>query len=159
MVEVDGQYMPLCIAAARAAHQREIPVVLDSGSWKPGMAKLLPLVDTVICSADFRPPGCRTEEQVIQFLCSREVRRIAITRGASTVRYVEGGQRGEIHIRKVRAVDTLGAGDIFHGAYCYYACNPARSFRDALTEAGRVATFSCRYAGTRLWMQSFRRPA
>ena len=62
IVEVDGQYMPLCIAAARAACERGIPVVLDSGSWKPGMPKLLPFLDTVICSGDFRPPGCRSDK-------------------------------------------------------------------------------------------------
>jgi sugar/nucleoside kinase (ribokinase family) len=154
IVLVDGQYMPLCIAVAEAASQRGIPVVLDSGSWKKGMRKLLPFVDTVICSGDFRPPGCQSEKDVVEFLRSRKVQRIAITRGQAPIRFLEGQTRGEVPVRRIRPADTLGAGDIFHGAYCYYA-SQGLSFRAALAEAARVATFSCRYAGTRLWMEKF----
>ena len=155
IVLVDGQYMPLCIAAAKAAHVRGIPVVLDSGSWKPGMAKLLPLLDTAICSGDFRPPGCRSQSDVFEFLAERKIRRVAITRGDSAIRFLEDGKRGEIPVRRIRPVDTLGAGDIFHGAFCYYACQPGQTFRSALAAASRVATFSCRFAGTRSWMKRF----
>lgn len=156
IVQVDGQYMPLCIAAARAASERDIPVVLDGGSWKPGMSKLLPLLDTVICSADFRPPGCRTENEAFEFLAAKRVRRVAMTRGQSSIRFREGGVTGELPLRPTRCVDTLGAGDIFHGAYCYYACGPSHTFRGALLAASRIATFSCRYAGTRSWMDHLR---
>ncbi len=155
IVEVDGQYMPLCIAAARAAHERGIPVVLDSGSWKPGMAKLLPFLDAAICSGDFRPPGCRTEDDAFEYLSARKVRRIAITRGGSAIRFSEQGECATITVKKVKAVDTLGAGDIFHGAYCYYACKPGMAFREALAAASQVASFSSRYAGTRSWMSYF----
>ncbi len=155
IVLLDGQYMRLCIAAAKAAHARGIPIVLDSGSWKPGMAKLLPFLDTAICSGDFRPPGCRSESDVFEFLAARKIRRIAITRGDSAIRFVEGNSRGEIPVRRIRPVDTLGAGDIFHGAFCYYACQEGTKFREALRLASNVATFSCRYPGTRLWMERF----
>jgi len=157
IVEVDGQYMPLCIAAARAACERGIPVVLDSGSWKPGMPKLLPFLDTVICSGDFRPPGCRSDKDVFEFLAERRIRRIAITHGGSSIQFVEGGRRGEVVVRRIRPVDTLGAGDILHGAYCYYACRPGAKFRDTLVAAARLATFSCRYVGTRSWMRKYPR--
>jgi sugar/nucleoside kinase (ribokinase family) len=155
IVLLDGQYMPLCIAAAKAAHARGIPVVLDSGSWKPGMAKLLPLLDTAICSGDFRPPGCRRESEVFDFLAKRKISRVAITRGDSAIRLVEDGRCGEIPIRRIRPVDTLGAGDIFHGAFCFYACQPRQTFGSALAAASRVATFSCRFPGTRSWMKRF----
>jgi sugar/nucleoside kinase (ribokinase family) len=157
IVEVDGQYMGLCIAAARAAHQRGIPVVLDSGSWKPGMTKLLPFLDSAICSGDFRPPGCRSENDVLEFLAGRHIPRVAITRGNSSIRFLDGGRSGEIRVRQVRPIDTLGAGDIFHGAYCYYACQAGTSFREALKAASEVASFSIRYAGTRSWMSRYRR--
>jgi sugar/nucleoside kinase (ribokinase family) len=157
IVEVDGQYMSMCIAAARAAHERGIPVVLDSGSWKPGMAKLLPFLDTVICSGDFHPPGCRSEKDVFAFLAEEKIPRIAITHGGSSIRLLESGKHSQIRVNKIRPVDTLGAGDIFHGAYCYYACHAGGTFREALAAAAEVATFSTRYAGTRSWMSRFRR--
>lgn len=157
IVLVDGHYMPLCIAAARLAHERGIPVVLDSGSWKAGMAELLSFIDIAICSDDYRPPGCRNIDDVLEFFAAQGIRQAAITRGASGIRFVDGGKHGRIAIEKIRAVDTLGAGDIFHGVFCYYAGQPGYSFRDALGVAARAATFSCRYPGTRLWMEKVSR--
>jgi sugar/nucleoside kinase (ribokinase family) len=149
---VDGHYMPVGIAAARAARKDGIPVVMDSGSWKEGMERLLPLVDVAICSDDYRPPGCRDTGAVLDFLRGQGIRRVAITRGASPLRFMDDGKAGKIAIDKIKAVDTLGAGDIFHGAFCYYFSQQDASFRDALSKAARVATFSCRYSGTREWM-------
>jgi len=60
-----------------------------------------------------------------------------------------------IAVTKIRAVDTLGAGDIFHGAFCYYISQPGYEFREALSAAAHVATFSCRDPGTRWWMEKF----
>lgn len=154
IVQVDGHYMPLCIAGARPAHSRGIPVVLDSGSWKEGMDKLLPSVDIAICSDDFRPPGCRDDSDTLEFLAAQGIGQVAITRGAAPVIYLDNGKRGKIPIAQVRPIDTLGAGDIFHGAFCY-SCAVGRSLRDSLAFAAQVATVSCLHPGTRLWMQAF----
>jgi len=152
---VDGHYMTMCVAAARLARQRGITVVLDSGSWKQGMDELLEAVDVVICSDDFHPPGCSTDEAALADLVRRGIKKAAITRGPGSILYCDQGERGEIVVPPVQAVDALGAGDIFHGAFCYAACRPESRFRDSLAFAARVATFSCQYRGTRLWMQSF----
>lgn len=153
---VDGHYMPVGIAAARAARKNGIPVVMDSGSWKEGMERLLPLVDVTICSDDYRPPGCRDTADVFDFLRGRGIRRIAITRGAAPIQFADDDQAGRIAIARVKAVDTLGAGDILHGAFCYYFSLLGASFRDALNKAARVATLSCRYPGTRAWIPESR---
>jgi sugar/nucleoside kinase (ribokinase family) len=149
---VDGHYMVHAIAAAREARKHAIPVVMDSGSWKIGMNKLLPFVDVAICSDDYRPPGCRETADVFDFLRARGIRRIAITRGAAPIQFADDGKAGRIAMARVKAVDTLGAGDILHGAFCYYFSQPGASLRDALGKAARVATFSCRFSGTREWM-------
>ena len=151
---VDGHYMQLCISAARAARQRDVAVVLDSGSWKEGMHQLLPLVDVAICSESYRPPSCRDHKDVFAFLQAQNIRHIAITSGAAPIRLLDRGKYGRIAIEPIRPVDTLGAGDILHGAFCYYACRPGTSFRDALTKAARAASFSCQFPGTRQWMKS-----
>lgn len=157
IVQVDGHYMKLCIAAARAAHERGILVVLDSGSWKKGMSELLRFVDIAICSEDYRPPGCRDVNDAIEFLGAQKIGQIAITRGARGIRVADQQRRATIAVPKIRAVDTLGAGDIFHGAFCYYISQPGYQFREALSAAAHVATISCRYPGTRSWMEKFRR--
>jgi sugar/nucleoside kinase (ribokinase family) len=155
---VDGHYMPMCIAAARAARQRGIPVVMDSGSWKTGMDRLLPCLDIAICSKTFRPPGCRSTREVFDFLAAQGITRIAITGGPSPIRTLEEGTSASIAVENVCALDTLGAGDIFHGAFCYYASQAEHSFAVAVKKAAHVAGFSCRFPGTRLWMRKFQSP-
>jgi sugar/nucleoside kinase (ribokinase family) len=155
IVQVDGHYMPLCIASARLSRSRGIPVVLDSGSWKEGMPELLPSIDIAICSDDYRPPGCRDTSDTLEFLAGKGIRQMAITCGAAPLIYTDNRKRGKIPIAGIRATDTLGAGDIFHGAFCYYACQMGPNFRDSLAFAARVATVSCRHLGSRLWMEAF----
>jgi sugar/nucleoside kinase (ribokinase family) len=148
---VDGHLMTACVAWARAAEEQGVTVVLDGGSWKPGMELLLPHIETAICSADFQPPGCSGHQQVIEFLKGYGVRQIAITAGSSPIRFVSGQGSGCISVPEVPVVDTMGAGDILHGAYGYYT-SVGLNFPDALTRAASVASNSCRFRGTRAWM-------
>ena len=77
--------------------------------------------------------------------------RWAITRGTNGVIWKDGGTSGEIPAVSVTAVDTMGAGDIFHGAFCH-AYAPTGDFVEALNSANRIAARSCETAGTRAWM-------
>jgi sugar/nucleoside kinase (ribokinase family) len=152
VVLVDGHYMQACQTWARAAHARGIPVVFDGGSWKDGTEELLSSVDTAIGSADFLPPGCATENDVLSYLKKCGVPNIAITRGSASVRFVSGAASGIVPIPQVQVADTMGAGDIFHGAFCYYS-SIGRGFVEALESATRIAAESCRFRGTREWMK------
>ncbi len=149
---VDGHYMPAAKSWATAAHDHRVPVVLDGGSWKNGIEELLKYVTTAICSADFSPPGCFTEDDVFNYLKSQKVRNITITRGAEPIRFASGDKAGFIVVPQIEMLDTMGAGDIFHGAFCYYSAT-GLSFEDSLRQAAVVAAESCRYRGTREWMQ------
>jgi sugar/nucleoside kinase (ribokinase family) len=152
VVLVDGHFMEACQAWSRTARARGIHVVLDGGSWKDSTNELLKNIDTAICSADFMPPECLTENDVIKYLLDCGVKNIAITRGAEPIRFVSNGTSGVIPVPHVQIVDTLGAGDIFHGAFCYYA-STGSPFVDALRAAATVASESCRFHGTRKWMK------
>lgn len=152
VVLVDGHYMQACQAWSGVARSRGIHVVLDGGSWKDGTDELLKRVDSAICSADFLPPGCLTENDVFSYLRSSGVTNIAITNGAEPIRFVSGGRSGIVPVPQVQLVDTMGAGDIFHGAFCYFVSNGSL-FEEALRNAARVASESCRFHGTREWMK------
>ena len=56
-VLVDGHHLPVALEVAREARRREVPVVLDGGSWKPGLDELLSHVDVAVVSAAFTVPG------------------------------------------------------------------------------------------------------
>jgi sugar/nucleoside kinase (ribokinase family) len=153
-VLVDGHYMQACQAWAAAAHSRKVRVVFDGGSWKDGTAELLQFVTTAICSEDFLPPGCTNEDEVVAYLQGRGVVNIAITKGAAPIRFHSNAASGSMSVPSVEQVDTMGAGDIFHGAFCFFS-SEGKGFVEAIGDAANVAAESCRYKGTREWMKHF----
>ncbi|MEG3437827.1 sugar kinase [Pannus brasiliensis CCIBt3594] len=155
IVLVDGHQIVVGEAIARQARERGIPVAIDGGSWKEGFEKILPFVDYSIVSADFYPPSCSDKEDVFAYLEDFRIPYIAITDGERAIEYSALGERGAIEVNPVRAIDTLGAGDIFHGAFCYFILQT--DFPSALQKASEVAALSCQFFGTRRWLE--KRPA
>jgi sugar/nucleoside kinase (ribokinase family) len=155
IVLIDCFYIEGAIIIAREAKKLSIPVVIDGGSWKNGMDNLLDFVDIAICSENFYPPGYKTSKGVFDYLSLKNCEKIAITRGEEPILYKEKNNYGEIHVPEINAVDTLGAGDIFHGAFCFYFLKE-NNFTEALGKATAVATESCRYIGTREWVSKLK---
>lgn len=152
---VDGHYMEACKVWALAARAKGIPVVLDGGSWKDGTEELLRSVDMAICSADFKPPGCSTDDEVFAYLKEHGVGNRAITNGAEPVKFVTGSTEGVVRVPQVEVVDTMGAGDFLHGAFCFHLASGC-GFVEALVEAAVVASLSCHFHGTREWLNHLR---
>lgn len=150
IVLIDSHQMAVSLEVAQLAKSNNIPIVIDGGSWKPGFEQILPFVDYAICSANFYPPNCRNQEQVFTYLSNQNIPHIAITQGEKPIKYLTQGKSGSLEIPKINAVDTLGAGDIFHGAFCHYILKA--EFTAALTEATNIAAYSCLYFGTRQWL-------
>lgn len=150
VVLVDGHLMTLGAAIAKEARARGIPVVVDGGSWKPHFEAVLTHSDFVICSANFYPPDCTTPSAVVAYLQDLGVKNIAITQGQGPILWWQGDRWGEIPVPQVAVVDTLGAGDIFHGAFCGYILE--QDFVTALAAAARVASYACQFFGTRAWL-------
>jgi sugar/nucleoside kinase (ribokinase family) len=147
VVLLDGHHPELALASARAATGR---VVLDGGSWKPVLPELLPLVRTAICSADFRPP-CGAP--VADVLRGHGVAEVAVTAGPEPVRWWRGTESGTVPVPAADAVDTLGAGDAFHGAYAWaVATRPDAPFPAALGFAATIAAIRCETPGPRAWL-------
>lgn len=125
-------------------------VILDGGSWKDWSPDFLRLADIPVVSEVFLPEG----PQEFAAMCSDlGLSRWAITRGVDGVIWRDGDMSGEIPALTVSAVDTLGAGDVFHGAFCHgYA--ETGSFVEALNSANQIAAKSCESTGTRSWMRA-----
>lgn len=150
IVLIDGHQMAIGNAIANEAKTKNIPVVIDGGSWKPGFESILPHVDYAICSANFYPPNCTNSEQVFAYLSSFGIPHIAITHGEQPIQYLSNNKIYTLDVPAVKIVDTLGAGDIFHGAFCHFIL--FKSFADALRDSALVAAASCQDFGTRHWM-------
>jgi sugar/nucleoside kinase (ribokinase family) len=150
IILIDGHQIPVSIALA--AQVPNIPVVLDGGSWKPGLEIVLPYVNYAICSSNFRPPGCQKPEAVIAYLRTvmPSPARIAITQGEQPILYWDSANGG-CPVPTITPKDTLGAGDVFHGAFCHFILE--HDFSEALAKAAHVAATACQFFGTRAWLQ------
>lgn len=148
IVLLDGHQIEVGCTIAASARKLGIPLVLDGGSWKPGLEKLLPLIDYAICSANFHVP----EGEPIDYLKNMGIQAIAITRGHQPIDYYWQQQHGIVVPPVIQPVDTLGAGDIFHGAFCH-ALATGSDFVESLATASQVAAHACQFFGTRQWME------
>jgi sugar/nucleoside kinase (ribokinase family) len=152
IVLVDGHQISASQEIAQLAKLRNIPIVLDGGSWKPGLEEILPFVEWAVCSDNFHPPNCYNSDEVFAYLSAAGISNIAITRGEKPILYLSNDTYGSIEVPQIQATDTLGAGDIFHGAFCHYILQ--NNFTDSLATAAKVASHSCKLFGTRAWMNN-----
>ncbi|MGS0684812.1 PfkB family carbohydrate kinase [Nakamurella sp. GG22] len=162
VVLLDGHHPALARAALRAAGRLGIPVVVDAGRWKPVMADLLPPAAHVVCSADFRWPGSATAQDSALAIRSAAVappapptdggQVVAVTRGAQPVLWWQGDASGQVPVPAVRAVDTLGAGDAFHGAYAHLVTDRTLTTPERLAGAAQVAALRVSVVGPRAWL-------
>lgn len=137
----------------------EKTAVLDAGSWKPNIEMFLERADVVIASEDFKDAAGNT---IFEMECNAAHK--AMTRGERPILYrgtetepkdcADSNRKAtkELPVEVVKAVDTLGAGDIFHGAFCYGYFEKKYSCEQALVFAGKVASESVKYRGPREWM-------
>ena len=151
VVLVDGHHAALARSAALASHG--VPVVVDAGSHKPVFDEILAFTTDVICSADYVHPdwlGART-------LLSRGPKLVAVSHGGQALHWWTAAASGSIEPGTVTAVDTTGAGDVLHGAYCHgLAAGLDRV--DALGSAVAVATERVRHLGPFAWRAAVRTP-
>ncbi len=148
---LDGHLPGLALEMARQARERGAAVVLDGGSWKPDAARMIGLCDAVVVSADFRPPGVGAGD-VLAAVAALGPRFVARTRGPRAVEVLDAGERYEVAVPEPeRVVDTLGAGDVVHGAFAAGRSRGA-SWRAALEEAVVVASRSVEHPGARGWV-------
>jgi sugar/nucleoside kinase (ribokinase family) len=137
-VLVDGHHPALALAAARAGR----PLVVDAGTWRPVFAEVFPLANVVACAASFRAPN------------DLRPRHLAVTHGPDPVRWWSGDRAGSIPVPPVAAVDTAGAGDVFHGALTAAIARDPRviDLVGALRYAIAVAGVRVAHAGPRAWL-------
>ena len=153
IVLIDGHQMATSQTIAIAAQSPAIPIVIDAGSWKPGFDSVLPLATSVIAAAKFQLPG---QADTLAALSALGIAEVAITHGPSPIAMGHRGKIGQLPVPTVAVQDTLGAGDIFHGAFCHYRLQVP--FIEALTHAAQIAAQSCQHFGPRAWIEHAPKP-
>ena len=149
---VDGHLLDVQIALARTAENMGIPVVLDGGSYKPGIDALLKHVTHAIVSADFHIPGTK-DDLVLETLIWRGAKFAARTHGGGAIEAIIDQKAYSLPVQAVPAehvADTLGAGDVIHGAFVA-ALGAGQDELSSLSAAAQLASRSVESAGAMGW--------
>ncbi len=152
---VDGHLLDVQIALARTAENMGIPVVLDGGSYKPGLESLIKHVTHAIVSADFQLP-CVASDQVLETLIGAGPAFAARTHGGGSIEAILDHKLYSLPIQEVPAeqiVDTLGAGDVIHGAFVA-AIGAGQDELSSLAAAAQLASLSVQSAGAMGWVEN-----
>lgn len=150
-LHLDGLMVEASIEAALQARQRGVKVVLDAGTMRDGSLELAAIVDVLIASERFADPAVGPDsppEKTLEFLHSLGPGEVVVTLGS---RGSAGYKNGRIVSQKafpVEAVDTTGAGDVYHGAYIYGLLQ-GWGMPECMRFASAVAAMKCRKAGAR----------
>jgi sulfofructose kinase len=151
MLHIDGHDTAAVEKAARLARSMGIPVSVDVDTVYHGFDRVLEWTDYLVASSEF--PSQWTSErdpfralQMIQDEYKMKV--AAMTLGSHGALARVDGKFVYSPAFVVNCVDTTGAGDVFHGAFCY-AVLGGMSMRDTLEFANAMAALNCTHLGAR----------
>lgn len=120
VLHLDGLHLEPAISAAEIARSLNVVTVLDAGTMRPGMERLLPLIDHLVVSERFARQADNDPEETLKQLAEYGAETITITLGkAGSLSRNANGQTFLQPAFKVETVDTTGCGDVFHGGYIY----------------------------------------
>lgn len=151
LLHIDAHDTAAVAKAAEIARQHHIPVTVDVDTIYHGFDRVLPHVDYLVASSEFPVQWTNERDPFRALETIQEEFRIpvaAMTLGAH-------GALARIHGRfvyspafVVNCVDTTGAGDVFHGAFCY-AVLQNMPMRETLEFSNAMAALNCTALGAR----------
>jgi sulfofructose kinase len=148
-VHSDTRWRNAAVAMFTVAREAGVPSVLDiERSERPVLERLLPLTDYAI----FSLPGFRDFAQTddlalgLQRAADAGATVPAVTLGGDGVAWLEAGQVRCIGGYKVAAIDTTGAGDVFHGAFAL-VIGQGMAIEAAMRFASAAAALKCTRVG------------
>ena len=143
-VLVDNRFPGFVTAVCRAAQDRKIPIVIDLDQATKMDDPLLALGTHVVSSAEalFGMTGLKDYGAALRKLAEHLSGFVAITDGPNGVYWLERGELHHLPAFKVIAIDSLGAGDAFHGGFTL-ALAEGRPLPDILRFASATAALKC----------------
>ena len=137
--------------AAEIAHRHHIPVTVDVDTIYHGFDRVLPHVDYLVASSEFPVQWTHEHDPFRALEMIQEEYHIpvaAMTLGALGALARQNGRFVYSPAFVVNCVDTTGAGDVFHGAFCY-AVLENMPLREALEFSNAMAALNCTALGAR----------
>lgn len=148
-VLADVRWAEGTLAALRLAREAGLPSVLD-GDRPPPHPDILPGASHVALSAQAlrEMMGEDDPRAALSQLALGKPNWLAVTLGREGVLFTENGAIAHLPAFDIEAVDTLGAGDVWHGAFAL-ALAEGRGEREAIRFASATAAIKCMHFGGR----------
>ncbi len=154
---VDGNEMDAAVEAAKIARQSGTKVLYDCGGLYEGVERLLAFTDIMIPSEEFSMghTGAENAEDAARILFhkySPEV--VVVTQGKKGGIIYNGKEIKAYPAFAVKAIDTNGSGDVFHGAYAAALCK-GFDYEKSCLFSSAVSAIKCTGVGARESVPSF----
>ncbi|MGI8525907.1 MAG: PfkB family carbohydrate kinase [Pseudolabrys sp.] len=149
-VLVDNRFPAFVTPICQAASARGIPVVIDLDQTTAPDDPLLKLGSHVIASAEGLRGTFKAQDiqAALPELAKRLDAFVAVTDGPQGVYFMKGNDVRHLPAFKVDAIDTLGAGDAFHGAFTLALAESGGDVIRAMRFAAATAAIKCtRFGG------------
>jgi sulfofructose kinase len=151
VLHLDGYDADAAYTAASWARQAGVPVVVDVDTRVGPVERLLAVSDAVIVSRAFAcdlTGAVDADQALARLAASTRAPLVAVTLGAAGVIAVTAAGTFRAAGYPVRAVDTTGAGDVFHAGFIYGLLR-GWSLEDTLAFANATAALKCTKLGGR----------
>jgi len=151
LLHIDGHDTPAVERAARIARRVGIPVSVDVDTVYHGFDQVLPWVDYLVASSEFPEQWTNQRDpfRALEMIQNEYRMRVAaMTLGAHGALARAEGRFVYSPAFVVNCVDTTGAGDVFHGAFCY-AVLQQMPIAEALDFSNAMAALNCTALGAR----------
>ena len=149
---LDG-HQPFVSRDALDVFDRDATVVLDAGSVHRGTEMLLDSVDYLVCSETFAVEWTgESEPGRAASALADVVSSVVVTLGRHGLVWKDRTSEGRMDAFEVKAVDTTGAGDAFHGAFAL-ALSRGKGWEETLRFASAAAALCCTKRGARRGIQ------
>ena len=150
ILHLDGADGEAAVAAAAAARAAGVPTVADIDMALPELERLLRLVDVLIVSWEFARSltGAAAPEAALERLACHGGAVVGVTLGSAGALVAAGGRVLGVSGHVVPAVDTTGAGDLFHAGFIW-AMLAGLELETALRLANSAAALQCTRLGGR----------
>jgi sulfofructose kinase len=151
MLHIDGHDTAAVGRAARVAKAHGIPVSVDVDTIYQGFDRVLPYVDYLIASSEFPARWTNFDDpfRALETIQKEYGMRVAaMTLGAHGALALVEGSFIYSPAYVINCVDTTGAGDVFHGAFCYSVLD-GMPIGEALDFSNAMAALNCTAIGAR----------
>ena len=147
-VLADNRYPDFVRPICEAARRRNLPVVLDGDRPTVEDDPLFRLASHVVFSWEClrETTGVADLAEGLKRIAGRTDAFLAVSNGPDDIVYLEDGSVRRLSVFKITAVDTLGAGDAFHGGFVM-ALAQGRNEVDAMRFGAAVAGIKCTRIG------------